>query len=125
MRRLVLGGTAAAQLELEPAPMLLGSAYVELVQQPEGPSEVLVAIEPPPPAGVRWVVQAVPGLGPDTDGEVLGFDARGCARVQLGPHRRRTLILTPVPADPARHDPDTLTGRSHAATLIVRRAEPG
>lgn len=93
-------------LSIEPAPMRTGSAYRQVVREnPSQTSFQVRLIQPPGPASekVRWVVQAVPGLSPDSDGEVVEF-TRGVARVPFAPDGRRTLILTAMPTsdyDPA------------------------
>jgi hypothetical protein len=96
-------------LSLSPAPMLLGSAYVEI----EGSAPLMVGFTPgSSSAARRWVVQAVPGLD-GSDGEVLALPAR----VALAPDGKRTLILTPVPT--GAYDPDARTDTRYAGTLTV------
>ncbi len=97
-----------------PAPMLLGNAYVTL----EGAASVVVGVALEVPAGdrVRWVVQAVPGLTEDDDGELLDLSA-GPAPLQLGADGRRTLVLTALPA--GEDDVDDRTDARFPVTVLL------
>jgi hypothetical protein len=91
---------AARAFEVQPAPMMLGSAYLD-VEAPAGTVDVGVEVVSSA-KGVRWVVQAVPGRGHGADGEVIDVERGG--RLRLDAKGKRTLVLTalPVGAD----DPD-------------------
>ncbi len=127
-QRVALDADAKTRVELDPAPMMLGSSYVEVGRGPSAPSFVHVSIRPTPPAGVRYVLQAVPGLGGASDGEVLKVGADGRAKLRFPPSSRpdsgakRTLILTAVPAEGSTYDPDTRTNRKYPVTLVLERS---
>lgn len=105
---------------IEPAPRTLGSAYVDL-KGIASVREVRVSVSPAP-AGVRWVVQAVPGVAPGTDGELVPVE-NGSARVRLGAGGTRTLIVTAMPAEGSADDPDTRDGeKAHALKVTVEAA---
>jgi hypothetical protein len=99
-------------IELEPAPMMLGSAYVEVSS--ESAAGFRLALEAPDEPDVDWVVQAVPGLDPGEDGEVLDLSAGGVA-VTFGPGGTRTLIVTAMPTGP--DDPDSRSDRRYPVSL--------
>jgi hypothetical protein len=89
---------------LAPGPMMLGAVFVELTREPDGPEALTVDVGGEP--RVRWSVQAVPGLEPGTDGEVLDLSA-GPATLRFGTMTSRTLVVLALPADP--DDPDDRT----------------
>ena len=68
-----------------------------------------------PAPGVKWVIQAVPGLTPDSDGDVLELH-NGQGVVNFGNLPERTLILTALPANGVL-DPDPVPTQKLAFTL--------
>ncbi|AKQ66354.1 hypothetical protein A176_003266 [Myxococcus hansupus] len=85
------------------APMMLGTSYLSLRAGANTPDAVYVALDAPADARRRFVVQAVPGLSPDSDGETLDL-ASGPKRLRFAPDSTRTLIVTVLPTGP--YDPD-------------------
>jgi len=101
----------AAQVKAKPgtihitddAPMMLGTSYIE-VKGGAGPARTLyVSLQAPPQEGRRFVVQAVPGLTADSDGEILDLSSSP-KPLRLAAGHRRTLIVTVLPTGP--YDPD-------------------
>ncbi len=89
-------------------PMILGSAYVDVVAATPGIDSFELSLHSAPPPGATWKVQAVPGLQDGQDGDVVDLST-GTARVTFAPvsdGKRRTLILTLLP-DAQRYDPAT------------------
>jgi hypothetical protein len=78
-------------------PMLLGSSYIEIAQDFPIRNSFQVSMVTPVAPGVRWVVQAVPGIVAGSDGETIDLSG-GSARVSFADDKRRTLIITPMPA---------------------------
>jgi hypothetical protein len=117
-RAIALRRGERARVPLDPAPMLLGSSYIEVAAGDAG--AISVSLEAPRDPDVRYVVQAVPGLDPGSDGEVLAF-APGRARVGLAAGGTRTLIVTPLPAAGAPYDPNRHPRKTCAATLVLER----
>lgn len=101
---------------LDPAPMLTGSSYLEVKRAVEAQTSFQVALQAPAVAGMRWVVQAVPGLAAGQDGDLLDLSA-GPVRVPFAPGGKRTLILTAVPT--AAYDPNHQTDTRYPATLVL------
>ncbi|MFZ1538227.1 MAG: hypothetical protein WAT23_12685 [Chromatiaceae bacterium] len=99
------------------APMILGSSYIHVVPKDAGQRAFDVAITPVrdpsrqpsrkcSTQGLKWVVQAVPGMGNGDDGKTLNL-SRGPARVVFAPRvdgPSRTLIVSLIPT--GRFDPD-------------------
>jgi hypothetical protein len=107
---------AAAQpgvVALGPAPMVLGSVYVALAGAARAEMTVTLAGDP----GVRWVVQAVPGLD-GTDGDVLDLGS-GAARLRFTAEGTRTLIVTALPLDPSAYEPNKKHDKRYPATLTL------
>jgi hypothetical protein len=103
----------AQTISLSPAPMLLGSTYIELERQSTDPSTVQVSFAPASTSSARrWMVQAVPGLD-GADGEIIS----GTATLRFPASNKRTLIITPVPT--GAYDPDARTDTRYAGTLTV------
>jgi hypothetical protein len=100
---------------LSPAPMMLGSSYLELTRGTSDPETVTVALVSAA-TGVRWVVQALPGLD-GTDGEILDVSG-GAATVRFPASNRRTIVVTAMPA--GADDPDSRTDTRHPVTLQIR-----
>lgn len=103
-----------ARIELDPAPMVLGSSYVQVIGAPAA-AGLTVSLASSAP--VRWVVQAVPGLD-GSDGEVLDV-AGGPAPLTLGPDGSRTLIITALPRDAAAYEPNRKHDKRYPATLVL------
>jgi hypothetical protein len=101
----------AAQREATPgeisiqdgAPMMLGSSYISLTRGSNPSGSLQVALAAPAGDGRRFVVQAVPGLTPDSDGEVLDLSS-GPRTLSFAADGTRTLIVTVVPT--GTYDPD-------------------
>jgi hypothetical protein len=85
------------------APMMLGTSYIELVAGAGTPETLYVSLEAPADAKRRFVVQAVPGLAPDSDGELVELSS-GPQQLRFAAEQRRTLIVTVMPTGP--YDPD-------------------
>lgn len=85
-----------------PAPMLTGSAYLEIKREDASQSSFQLSLDAPAAPASRWVVQAVPGLTAGSDGEIVDLSS-GTARVSFAPNGSRTLILTVLPL--ADYDP--------------------
>ncbi|WP_437872125.1 hypothetical protein [Sorangium sp. So ce363] len=115
----------AAQVEARPgridvrerAPMLLGTSYIELSAGADTPRSLRVSLEAPDDARRRFVVQAVPGLTPDSDGEILDLSS-GSAELKLAADGKRTLVVTALPT--GAYDPDARGEERYPFTLIVR-----
>jgi hypothetical protein len=101
----------AAQQEASPgkisisenAPMMLGTSYLALSAGANTPQAVYVSLEAPSDARRRFVVQAVPGLTADSDGEILDLSS-GPKQLKFAADQSRTLIVTALPTGP--YDPD-------------------
>ncbi|HZH78499.1 MAG TPA: hypothetical protein VEY88_20900 [Archangium sp.] len=114
----------AAQVEASPrtisisenAPMMLGTSYIELSAGASTPQTVYVSLEAPNDAGQRFVVQAVPGLTPDSDGEFLELSS-GPKQLKFAADQRRTLIVTALPTGP--YDPDLRTEERYPFSIVV------
>jgi len=97
---------AGTEYTVNRQPMLLGSAYVEIVGRP-GNQFFTLSVKSPAPSGMHWDVQAVPGITAGEDGETVDL-ASGSARVALaalGKATGRTLIFTLMPDDRTHYDP--------------------
>jgi hypothetical protein len=114
----------AAELKAKPgtvhirdnAPMMLGTSYIE-VKGGAGASRTLyVSLQAPPHAGRRFVVQAVPGLTKDSDGETLALSS-GSKPLRLAAGQHRTLIVTALPTGP--YDPDLRTEERYPFSLTL------
>jgi hypothetical protein len=108
-RLATIAGAVGGQVAL--APMLLGSAYVDVSAPAGGAGRVAVELRGADPAA-RWIVQAVPGAS--GDGDVLAVGA-GPAVIDLA--RARTLVVTALPR--GADDVDDRTDDRHAATLVI------
>jgi hypothetical protein len=94
--------------EIVPAPMLTGSAYLEIKRANETQTSFQVSINAAADPALRWVVQAVPGLSPGQDGDLVDLGS-GSVRIPFNSSGKRTLILTALPVsgfDP-NHQTDT------------------
>ncbi|PTL75231.1 hypothetical protein [Vitiosangium sp. GDMCC 1.1324] len=117
--------TLAAQQEATPgtisidsktAPMMLGTSYIELSAGSGTPQTVYVSLEAPSDAGRRFVVQAVPGLTPDSDGEFLDLSS-GPKQLKFAADQRRTLIVNVLPT--GTYDPDLRTDDRYPFSIVV------
>jgi hypothetical protein len=81
---------------ISPAPMLTGSAYLEIRRENAVQTSFQLSLDVQPAPSVRWVVQAVPGVTAGSDGEIVDMSS-GSARVLFTPGGSRTLILTVLP----------------------------
>ena len=101
---------------LDPAPMLTGCSYLEVKRASEAQTSFQVALQAPASPGLRWVVQAVPGLVDGRDGDLVDLSA-GSARVVFAPGGKRTLILIPVPT--TAYDPNHPSDTRYPASLVL------
>jgi hypothetical protein len=101
---------------LEKAPMMLGTSYIELSGGAGSSKTLYVSLEAPAHAERRFVVQAVPGLTPDSDGEILDLSS-GPQQLRLAAHQRRTLIVTALPTGP--YDPDLRTEERYPFSIVL------
>ncbi len=101
---------------LAPAPMLTGCSYLEVKRSSEAQTSFQVALQAPVVPGVRWVVQAVPGLVSGKDGDLVDLSA-GPARVAFAPGGKRTLVLIPVPT--TAYDPNHQSDTRYPASLVL------
>ncbi|MFO1412438.1 MAG: hypothetical protein U1F10_00685 [Burkholderiales bacterium] len=111
---------ADTTVTIDPPLMLTGTAYVEVTSDRPGRRTFSVALPPPPVPGVKWVLQAVPGIEAGTDGEVLDAGA-GTVTVEFAGGAgvgTRTLIVTAMPTAPL--DPDDRSGERFPLTLSLR-----
>jgi hypothetical protein len=114
----------AAQQEAKPgtisitenAPMMLGTSYLELSSGAATPRTVYVSLEAPIDLKVRFVVQAVPGLTPDSDGELLDL-ASGPKELKFAADQKRTLIVTAMPKGV--YDPDLRDETRHPFSIVL------
>lgn len=83
---------------VEPPPMLLGNAYVEILSDQPGRDSFEVSLLTPENPDLRWVVQAVPGMIEGSDGEIIDL-RKGSARVSFTSDGKRTLIISLLPND--------------------------
>ena len=108
-RLATVAGAVGGQVAV--APMVLGSAYVDVTPPAGGAGQVAVALRGADPA-VRWVVQVVPGAA--GDGDVLTV-ASGPVIIDVATPRTIVVTALPVGAD----DPDDRTDDRFAATLVL------
>lgn len=104
----------AGSVTISPAPMLLGSAYVEVVRGSSGPATTTVKLEAPVDARVKWVVQAIPGMAAGSDGDLLDLSG-GSATIQLPAGGKRILVVTALPT--GAYAPDTRDDTRFAVAL--------
>lgn len=81
---------------ISPAPMLTGSAYLEIERENAAQTSFQLTLDVPSAPLAKWVVQAVPGLTAGSDGEIVDLSS-GTARVSFTEGGKRTLILTVLP----------------------------
>ncbi|WP_224368428.1 hypothetical protein [Hyalangium versicolor] len=114
----------AAQQEAKPstisitekAPMMLGTSYIELSSGSSTPQNVYVNLEAPPNLKIRFVVQAVPGLTPDSDGETLDLSS-GPQVLKFAADQKRTLIVTALPT--GSYDPDLRDEARYPFSIVI------
>jgi len=103
-------------------PMMLGSTYIDVTGTLDGPASIIVTLETRVAAQeVHWVVQALPGAEPGTDGELLTMPAE-VALLPDDDKRARTLVVTALPGLEHDVDPDTRTDARFEATVRVAPA---
>lgn len=98
------------------APMMLGTSYIEVKAAAGTPQTLYVSLQAPLNVGRRFVVQAVPGLTADSDGETLDMSS-GPQVLKLAADQRRTLIVTAIPTGP--YDPDLRTEDRYPFSIIL------
>jgi hypothetical protein len=123
-------GRKPVRVKLKPAPMLLGSAYVEVTRPTGETGFVSIALDLPAESRrIRWVVQAVPGLSEESDGETLDLSKR-TATFRLAGGGKRALVVTALPlamkrtggksTDPiAAYEPNQKHDKQYPATLVL------
>ncbi len=94
------------------SPMMLGTAYVDIVGDPGEPTTVNVSLEGVD-SSAQWIVDVVPGAAADGDRLDLSTGV-----VPISVSGTRTLVITVVPRDGAT-DPDERTDDRYAATLAI------
>ncbi len=97
-------------------PMLTGCAYLEVKRENVMQASFQVSINTQPDAGVRWVVQAVPGLDASSDGEIVDLSS-GSARVDFDVTGKRTLIMTVLPV--VSYDPNHQSDKQYPVSLTI------
>ncbi len=102
----------------ENAPMMLGTSYIELSASAGTPQTLYVSLDAPSNAQRRFVVQAVPGLTPDSDGEFLELSS-GPKQLKFAADQRRTLIVTVLPPEGSTYDPDLRTNDRYPFSLVL------
>jgi hypothetical protein len=107
-------GVDAGRVEIARSPMLLGSVYIEVSADDES-EDFQLAIDGEHEL-VRWVVQALPGLDDESDGELIDL-SDGPATVRLGPDSSRTIVITAMPSGD--YDPDDRENIRYPVALIV------
>ncbi|HYO68021.1 MAG TPA: hypothetical protein VEU33_18280, partial [Archangium sp.] len=80
------------------------------------PTPVYVSLNAPSDAGRRFVVQAVPGLTPDSDGELLELSS-GPKELKFAADQKRTLIVTVLPTGP--YDPDLRSEDRYPFSIVL------
>lgn len=100
--------------------MMLGTSYIELSAGAGTPQTLYVSLEAPADPKRRFVVQAVPGLTPDSDGELLELSL-GPKPLRLAAGQRRTLIITVLPTGP--YDPDLRDETRYPFSLSLSPAD--
>lgn len=99
-----------------PAPMMTGSVYLTVKRENAAQTSFKLSLAAAP--SVKWVVQAVPGLDPSSDGETVEL-SKGSARVSFTSAGERTLILTVLPKLESDFDPDDQTDIRYPASLTI------
>ena len=98
------------------APMMLGTSYITLTSGGSTPAKVYLSLNAPDDARRRFFVQAVPGLTPDSDGEILDLSS-GAKELQFPDDKQRTIIVTVMPT--GTYDPDTRDDARYPFSLVV------
>jgi hypothetical protein len=101
-------------VDITPGPMLIGSSYLEIDRENAAQTSFLVSLRVPSNPTVKWVLQAVPGVNPGSDGEVVDLSA-GPAKVSFAPNGKRALILTVLPV--SEFDPNKQTDTRYPVAL--------
>ncbi len=99
---------------VDPPPMLLGSAYIEILQDQPGRDSFEVSLLTAANPDLRWVVQTVPGTVTGSDGDTIDLST-GSARVSFTKEGKRTLIITLMPAKA--FDPDQQSGETFPVAI--------
>lgn len=108
-------GDAAAIHALRPAPMLLGTAYIDLMRPPPedgaGAAGMTARLADHDHPGVTWVLQALPDGPRSDDGAPLTL-----------PPTAQALAITALPSAAfGPYDPDDRDDRTYPATLVLER----
>jgi hypothetical protein len=94
-------------------PLLLGSEYLKIKRPASGQNLKLAFAGA---AQARWVLQLVPGLSPDSDGDNIHTGET----VNFGNLPERTLIITSLPPPGQAIDPDLSTGNPLAYQVQIK-----
>jgi hypothetical protein len=95
---------------------MTGSAYLAVKRENAAQVSFKLSLDADP--SVKWVVQAVPGLDPASDGETVDLTP-GSARVSFTPGGERTLILTALPKIESDFEPDAQTDIKYPVSLTI------
>ena len=98
------------------APMVHGSSYIELTAESANAAPISIALEALADTRRRFVVQAVPGLSDDSDGELLDL-ATGPKLLKFTASGTRTLIVTVLPT--GAYDPDLREDTRYPFTITA------
>ncbi|MBI5486364.1 MAG: hypothetical protein HY905_03440 [Deltaproteobacteria bacterium] len=102
---------------VEPGPMMLGAVFLEVARESDAPGSIAIDLKGDP--RVHWSVQAVPGLTPDSDGDILDLSS-GPATLRFGSLASRTLVILALPSGP--DDPDDRSPERFPFTLTLSPA---
>jgi hypothetical protein len=106
--------SAASSHVISPAPMYLGTTYVEVTGAPGATVQVSLDADPTE----RFAVQALPGLAPPSDGDTLDV-ANAAASFTLDAGGARVLAVTALPPAGPDGDPDARDDSRVAVTLVL------
>jgi hypothetical protein len=110
-------------------PMVLGNVYVTVERAQAGQADFELTLPPPPTPdpntypglSLRWMVQALPGIAPGSDGETVsdGKTVASKARVAFAQDGKRTLVFTLLPMPIEKFDPEKQGGERYPLTITV------
>jgi len=106
----------AKSVSPSPQPMLVGSAYIQIYRENGDPETLSISLDAPYDPQIRWVVQAVPGLDEESDGELLDL-SQGSAILRFTEEGERTLILTVLPT--SEYNPDEQDETRYPVTVLL------
>ena len=109
-------GARKINYAFDPAPMVLGTVYLRVEAGDSASGSFRVGFNTSADPTIRWVVQAVPGIEPGSDGETLDLES-GWTEVQFTAAGDRVLIFSPLPAQG--FDPNRQSGKPVATSVRV------